>query len=99
MIQVNEDLTRKIADLARMEITPAEATLLTEQLKQTLGYVQKIAECDVTGVAPMTHPLDMATPMRDDKVEIFPADEKGSPKVLKHAPDVLYDGYKVPAII
>lgn len=99
MAEVNETLTRKVADLARLYLTDEEVTLYTTQMKTTLGYVDLLSKVDVGNVEPMYHPLEIETPMREDVVRPSPVDENGKPKVLKHAPETLYDGFKVPPII
>ena len=99
MVDVTEELTRKVAHLARLALTDAEVTLYTAQMKNTLGYVDLIAEVDVAGVEPMFHPLQMPTPMREDVVVPSPKSADGKPKTISHAPEVLYDGFKVPPII
>jgi aspartyl-tRNA(Asn)/glutamyl-tRNA(Gln) amidotransferase subunit C len=99
MAEVNESLTLKVADLARLELTEQETVTFTQQLKSILGYVEKLSEVQVKGIEPMTHPLDVETPMREDVLKPFPLDEHGRPRVLKNAPEVLHDGFKVPPII
>jgi aspartyl-tRNA(Asn)/glutamyl-tRNA(Gln) amidotransferase subunit C len=99
MAEVNEALTKKVADLARLYLTDQEVSLYTTQMQTTLGYVDQLTACDTTGIEPMYHPLEIETPMREDVIVNFPTDENGKPKILKHAPEVLYDGFKVPPII
>lgn len=102
MTAVNEDLTRSVGRLARLSLSDDEVKLFTAQLGQILGYVEKLQECNVTGVTPLAHPLEgkAAIPfLREDKMTPSPTDEEGRPKVLSSAPEVLYDGYKVPPIL
>jgi aspartyl-tRNA(Asn)/glutamyl-tRNA(Gln) amidotransferase subunit C len=99
MIQVHETLTRQVADLARLELSDQEVQVFSTQLTQIIRYVEKLQEVDVQGVEPMTHPLDFAATLREDIVKPSPVDAEGKPKVLKSAPEVLYDGYKVPQIL
>ena len=99
MAEVNESLTLKVADLARLELSEKETQLFTEQLQTILSYVDQLTQVKVNGVEPMTHPLEIEIPLREDTVIPFPTDENGHPKVLKHAPETLYDGFKVPPII
>jgi aspartyl-tRNA(Asn)/glutamyl-tRNA(Gln) amidotransferase subunit C len=98
-IQISEALMRQVAQLARLELTDEEAKLYTSQLGAILGYVDQLAKADVAGVEPMTHPLELATPLREDIVQPFPMDSEGKPKVLQSAPDVLHDGFKVPPVL
>ncbi len=44
-----------VANLARLELTEAEKTKLGPQLKDILGYFDKLNEIDVEGVEPMAH--------------------------------------------
>lgn len=55
MSLTREDV-KKLADLARLEITDAEAYAAEKELDAILGYVDRLAEVDTTGVEPMTMP-------------------------------------------
>ena len=98
-LNVTPELTKKVAGLARLKLTDDEVTRFTAQLTQVLGYVDALQEIDAKGIEPMTHVLENALPMREDTVREFPRDAAGKPKVLKDAPDTLYDGFKVPPIL
>lgn len=98
MADVNEALTQKVADLARLELSEQELKNFTQQLRDVLGYVEQLSKIDVSGIEPMTHPLDSPSPLRADELHPFPT-EGGHPKVLKHAPETLNDGFKVPPIL
>lgn len=99
MVQVNEDLTRKVAHLARLKLSEQEVKAYTAQLKDVLSYIDQLQKVKTDGVEPMVHPHELEIPLREDDVESFPVTEEGTPKVLKDAPEVLYDGYKVPPIL
>ena len=98
-VEVSEKLTRQVAHLSRLELSDEEVKTFTSQLGEILGYIDQLQKADVSGVAPMTHPLDLATPMREDAVRPSPQDSHGKPKVLSSAPDVVQDGFKVPPIL
>ena len=99
MVEVREELTRYVANLSRLELSHLEVTTFTQQLGEILKYVEQLHKVDVTGVEPLTHPLELATPMREDRVVPSPMDHEGKPKVLLSAPDVMDDGFKVPPIL
>jgi len=103
MVDVNEEVTRKIADLARVELTENEVKTFTAQIQLVLSHIDEIQKVDVMRngkpVPPMNHPLELETPMREDVPRPFPKSEDGKPRVLESAPDSLYDGYKVPQIV
>lgn len=67
---------RRIAALARLELSPDEEGRLAEQLSAILSYVEQLSALDVEGVEPMTHALAEATALRDDAVHesLAPAD-------------------------
>ena len=99
MVEVNEALTRKVANLARLELTDSEVHLFTQQIGEILKYVDQLERVIVTGVDPLTHPFESGAPLREDIVHPFPPDAQGKPKVLGSAPEVLDDGFKVPPIL
>lgn len=98
MVDVNEALTRKIAELSKLELTPEEVKRYTAQLQEVLGYVEQLSEVD-TQVEPMVHPLSLSTPMREDVVRPSPRSSNGSPRTLQPAPEVEEGGFKVPPIL
>lgn len=100
-IQVTPELTRKVAGLARLKLSESEVTQFTEQLGRVLGYVGSLQEVDTSAadLVPMTSPLEMATPLREDVAREFPPAADGKPKVLEHAPKTLFEGFQVPPIL
>jgi aspartyl-tRNA(Asn)/glutamyl-tRNA(Gln) amidotransferase subunit C len=95
MAEVNEELTRKVADLAHLSLTEEEVRTFTSQLGEILSYVSQLPE---TQVEPLTHPLGLeATPMRNDEVRPMPG--QSCDDMLAPAPDVLERGFKVPPIL
>lgn len=99
-IEVNEELVRKVADLARLALTDAEVSLYATQMKTTLGYVEQISKVAIPeGTLPLYHPLESETPMREDRVVTPMTTPDGKPKMIRPAPDTLYEGFKVPPIL
>lgn len=98
MVEINEALTRKVANLARLQLTDEEIRLFTQQIGEILKYVDQLGQVDVTGVEPLMQLLPPA-PLRQDRVEEFPLDSNGSPKTLSSAPEVVDHGFKVPPIL
>lgn len=58
----------KVAMLARIQLTDAEAAELGPQLSGILGYIEALSEVDTDGVAATAHPHDAAMPLRADIV-------------------------------
>ncbi len=95
MTQFNEATTRKVADLARLELSDAEVTAFTNQIGSILKYVDKLSELNTENVEPMTNSLEQEIPMSDDVLTPGP----GTEKMLAPAPEAIYENYKVPQVI
>ncbi len=62
------DEVRRIAHLARIEITPAEAADVRAKLESILELVSRLRAVDTTGIVPMSHAQDLVLPLREDRV-------------------------------
>ena len=58
----------RIAALARLELTPAEAEAMGAELNAILGMVDALGQVDTAGIEPMAHPQEAAQPLREDRV-------------------------------
>ncbi len=85
----------RIADLARLEVTPDEAAALQQQLNGILAIVDAMRGVDTSGVEPMSHPQQAMQRMRDDRVTEH--DERASFQAI--APAVEDGLYLVPKVI
>jgi aspartyl-tRNA(Asn)/glutamyl-tRNA(Gln) amidotransferase subunit C len=90
---------KKIADLARLELTAVETELFTQQLSSILGHVQKLNELDTTDVTPMSHCSsaggDSEYAKRDDQVR----PSIGQKVAVENAPDSEAGFFKVPKVV
>lgn len=66
-----QDIDR-IANLARLQLQPAEAERMREQINGFFNIVEAMLAVDTTGVEPLAHPVaaiqDVALRLRDDVV-------------------------------
>ena len=62
------DDVRRIAALARIEVTDDELVPVQEKLNGILGLIDEMQAVDTTGVEPMAHALDLAQRLRADRV-------------------------------
>ena len=87
----------KIAELARLELTDAEADSFTNQLSAILGYIDQLNELDTADVPPMSHCAtgDAADARRDDVVQ----PSLGQQAALANAPDAEAGYFRVPKVI
>jgi len=93
MIDIEQ--VRKVANLARLELSEDEQQQFTGQLNGILEYVQQLNELDTDGVAPTTRAIEVSNITRPDEVEVFAEREA----ILESAPDREEDFFKVPKIM
>ena len=67
-MQVDENTVRRIARLARIKISDAEAQSLRGELTGILDWIEQLNEVDVDGVEPMTSVVAVTLPQREDVV-------------------------------
>jgi aspartyl-tRNA(Asn)/glutamyl-tRNA(Gln) amidotransferase subunit C len=94
-MSIDKDTARRVAHLARIEVTEAELGPLTGQLSAILGFMEQLREVDVDGVEPMTSVTPMRLPWRDDVV----TDGSIPDKVLVNAPDARAGFFTVPKVV
>jgi aspartyl-tRNA(Asn)/glutamyl-tRNA(Gln) amidotransferase subunit C len=92
---LSADDVRKLALLARLEISEEEVKQLTPQLEAILGFVAKLSELDTTSVEPMTTALDVDNRWRSDVVE--PGLDRTA--ALSNAPASDEECFRVPAVL
>ena len=67
-MQVDEATVRRIARLARIKVTDAEAKALETELSGILDWVKQLDEVDTSNVEPMTRVTPMTLKQRADVV-------------------------------
>ena len=67
-MEVDEDTVRRIARLARIKVTDAEAKALEGELSGILDWVKQLDEVDTSGVEPMTAVVSTGLKTREDRV-------------------------------
>jgi aspartyl-tRNA(Asn)/glutamyl-tRNA(Gln) amidotransferase subunit C len=81
-----------VAQLARLALTDDEIERFREQLDAILEAVGTVAELDLSGVEPTSHPLDLANVWGEDEPRpSLPPDE-----ALANAPDREGNFFRVP---
>lgn len=59
----------RVAALARLSVSDAEAEQLAVELDRLLEYVDTLDGLDTTGIEPTAHVIPVATPIRQDRAE------------------------------
>ena len=86
---------RRIADLARIEVTDAEAQRVLDQLNDIFRMIERMQAVDTDGVEPMAHPLGGAQRLRDDVVTAN--DQRAA--ILANAPEQQDGLFLVPRVL
>jgi len=94
---LTRDDVRRIAALARLELTAAEEALFTRQLADILAYARAVQEIDTRDVPPAATAATIPPALRDD----VPQPSLDRADVLNMAPDAdRHAGlFKVPKVL
>ena len=85
---------RHVAKLARIGLDDEELDRYRADLGGILEHIGRIAELDLRGVPPTSHPLDLVNELGDD----VPWESCLRGVLLQLAPDPAPDGFRVPPI-
>ena len=83
-----------VARLARLEIPEGEVDRVRDELGAILAAVGKVAELDLSGVEPTSHPLAVVNVWGDDD----PRPSLPREDALANAPDPVDGAFRVPAV-
>ena len=89
------DEVKRIAYLARIEISEAEAVQTQGQLNDILGLIESMRAVDTEGIEPMSHAQDLMLRLREDAV----TESDQHPLFQSVAPQVEDGLYLVPKVI
>ncbi len=96
MVQkIDKQQVRKVAKLARLDLTEAEIEEFTGQLGAILEYVEKMNELDTAAIEPLAHCLPIHNVFRADEVRA----SLGTEQTLANAPQRDGPFFKVPKIL
>ena len=92
---IDREQVRKVAHLARLELTPKEEEQFTTQLSSILDYFEQLGELNTENVAPTTRAIDVSNITRVDNLEACPDREA----ILNCAPEREEEFFRVPKIL
>lgn len=92
---IDLEQVKKVAHLARLELTPEEEQQFTTQLSSILAYVEQLNELDTTEVPPTTRAIDVNNITREDQCHPYPKQEA----LLDQAPEREDTFFRVPQIM
>jgi aspartyl-tRNA(Asn)/glutamyl-tRNA(Gln) amidotransferase subunit C len=94
-MSVDADTVRRIAHLARIEVSEAEIPHLEGELNAMLAFVEQLSEVDIEGIEPMTSVMPMEMKKRQDVVN----DGDIADDIFRNAPDAVNHFFLVPKVV
>lgn len=94
-MKVSEKDVLYVAELANLELTPAEVAPMARDLNAILEHMDRLNEVDTSGVEPMAQVAAAAAAMRDDQARPSLPREV----VMRAAPESDGAFFKVPKVI
>jgi aspartyl-tRNA(Asn)/glutamyl-tRNA(Gln) amidotransferase subunit C len=92
---IDKDTARRVAKLARIEVSEGDLDPLAEKLTGILTFMEQLNEVDVEGVEPMTSVTPMQLPLREDEI----TDGNKAAQILSNAPDAREGFFAVPKVV
>jgi aspartyl-tRNA(Asn)/glutamyl-tRNA(Gln) amidotransferase subunit C len=94
-VSLSADEVRKLALLARLDLSDDEVTNVRPQLDSILAFVEQLTELDTTDVEPMTTALDVDNRWREDRQ----MDGLTNQQALANAPSQSEGCFLVPPVL
>ena len=95
MSEINKDIVKHTANLARIEISDDIAESFTSELDKIINYVHVMDELDLEDVEPQFHALNLTNVMRED----IPEAPISKEDALKNAKQTESGQFKVPRML
>lgn len=94
-MSVDTATVRRVAKLARIAVSDDDVAAMETELNAILGFVEQLAEVDVSGVEPMTSVIPMEMKKRQDVV----TDGEKADDVVANAPASEDHFFMVPKVV
>lgn len=94
-MKITREEVQRVAALARLQFSPEEEEVLTQQLDGILQYMEKLNRLDTSNVEPLAHVVDIVNAFREDRV----VRQQTPETLLVNAPAREKNFFKVPKII
>lgn len=92
---ITEDVVKKVAGLAKLEIKKEDMAKLTEQLSDIFSYIETINELKLEPVKPTAHAVEVSNVFREDVVQ----PSNVTQKTLDKAPEGDGEFFRVPKVL
>jgi len=94
-MSVDTNTVKKVASLARIAISDADAEKLAPELNNILGWIEQLGEVDTSSVEPMTAVIPNTLRLREDVV----TEGNARDAVLANAPQGEHGFFTVPKVV
>lgn len=94
-MSLSPEEVRKIAHLARLNLSEQDIATYAPQLSRILDFIEHMNQVDISNVQPLAHPLDISQRLRPDSVN----EPDLRDKYQRIAPQVEAGLYLVPKVI
>lgn len=91
----NQETIRKIAHLARLNLTAEEAAEFSEQLSKVISHFDEISALDTAGIEPLIAPSHIDYTTREDLAQ----QNYSAEEMVNNAPDKQGNLFKVPPVV
>ncbi len=95
MSKITPEDVRKVAKLARLDLSEDEIQTYTSQLEKILGYVAELEKVETTNIPLTTRAVEVVNVLREDSANLTDVREE----LLNQAPQREGDFYRVPRIL
>ncbi len=94
-MSVDTNTVKRVAGLARIKVSDADAERMTGELNAILGFVEQLDEVNIDGVEPMTSVVEQTMKKRADGV----TDGGYAADITKNAPMSEDNFFMVPKVV
>lgn len=95
MARITPAEVHRVARLARLSLSDAQAARMTAEIEQILTYAEALQELDTETIEPTAHAIPLDTPLRPDRAEPPMAPELA----VANAPEAIAGAFVVPKVI
>ena len=93
---IDEKITKKIARLAKLELSEEEIKEYSKDLSNILKWMEELKEVDVNNVSPITSVTENQLYEREDVSSLSTVEQE---KILSNAPEKVGNYFTVPKVI
>lgn len=94
-MSIDKNTVKKVAHLARIEVSEDKAETLSHELSKILDWVEQLSELDTDKVEPLASPVETSLFQREDVAN----DGDIREDLMKNAPDHQIGFFTVPKVI